>query len=143
MEKDTCLDHLQKQNDELRSSLSKFRDEVIKEFKMSKEFIDLLDENYAAGFKDFRMDAIESFLGVDFDSIKLRTIAESSLLQTSLEDVNIKDDASTLHPAKDGSKFGGNASLPYASLKGFSSCVPKGHWVILLAISLWPLQAES
>lgn len=41
VEMDTRLDHLQKQDDELRSSLSKSRDEVIKEFKMSKEFTDL------------------------------------------------------------------------------------------------------
>ena len=53
---------------------------MIKEFKMSKEFTDLLDENYATSFDDFRMDTIESFLGVDFDSIKLRIIVESSLL---------------------------------------------------------------
>ena len=109
MEMDTRLDHLHKQNDKLRSSLSKFRDEVIKEFKMSQEFTDLLDENYAAGFEDFCMDAIESFPRVDFDSIKLRTVVESSLLQMSLEDVNIEDDVSTPHPAQDGSKFGSNA----------------------------------
>ena len=53
---------------------------MIKEFKTSKEFIDLLDQNYAAGFEDFCMDAIESFPRVDFDSIKLYTVAESSLL---------------------------------------------------------------
>lgn len=76
---------------------------------MSKEFADLLDENYVASFEDFRMDAIESFPEADFDSIKLCTTTESSLLQTNLEDVNIKDDASTPHPAKDGPKFGGNA----------------------------------
>ena len=80
VEKYIHLDHLQKQNDKLRSFLSKTRDEVIKEFKMSKEFTDLLDENYATGLDDFRMDTIESFLGVDFDSIKLRIIVESSLL---------------------------------------------------------------
>ena len=80
VEKYIHLDHLQKQNDKLRSFLSKTRDEVIKEFKMSKEFTDLLDENYATGLNDFRMDTIESFLGVDFDSIKLRIIVESSLL---------------------------------------------------------------
>ena len=92
VEKDTRLDHLQKQNDELRSSLSKSKDEVIKEFKMSKEFTDLLDENYAAGFENFHMDTHQSFPGVDFDSIKLRTAAESSLLQTSSKDINIEDD---------------------------------------------------
>ena len=82
---------------------------MIKEFKTSKEFTDLLDENYAVGFEDFHMNTIESFPGVDFDSIKFRTVAESSLLQTSLKDLNIKDDASTSHPVKDGSKSGGNA----------------------------------
>ena len=71
---------------------------------MSKEFTDLLDENYATGLDDFCMDTIESFLGVDFDSIKLRIIVESSLLQMSSNDMNIKDDASTPHPVKDGSK---------------------------------------
>lgn len=47
------------------------------------------------------MDAVEAFPGVDFDSIKLPTIAESSLLQTSSEDVNIEDYTSTPHPTKD------------------------------------------
>ena len=55
------------------------------------------------------MDAIESFPGVDFDSIKLRIVAKSSLLQTSLEDVDIEDDAFTPHPTQDGLNFGGNA----------------------------------
>ena len=72
--------------------MSKSKDEVIKEFKTPKEFTDLLDENYAVGFKDFHMDAYESFPRVDFDSIKLCTVAKSSLLQTSSEDVNIEDD---------------------------------------------------
>ena len=63
VEKDTHLDHLQKQNDELKSSLSKSRDEVIREFKTSKAYTHLLDENYAVGFEYFRMDALESFLG--------------------------------------------------------------------------------
>lgn len=109
VETDTSLDHFQKQNDELRPTLSRSRDKVIRKFKTSKEFTDLLDENYVAGFEDFCMDAIESFPKVDFDSIRLRTTTENSLLQTNLEDVNIKDDASTPHPAKDGPKFGGNA----------------------------------
>jgi len=40
VEKDTRLDHLQKQNEELRSSSSQAKDEVIREFKLSKAFID-------------------------------------------------------------------------------------------------------
>jgi len=107
--KDTLLDHLQKQNEELRSSLSQSKDEAIKDFKSSKEFIDLCDANYVASFEDFRMDALELFPEVDFDHIKLRTAAESSLLQTISGDLNIKDDASTPLPTKDGSKSCGDA----------------------------------
>lgn len=83
VEKDTRLNHLQKQNDELQFSLSKSEDEVIKELKTFNEFTDLLDKNCFVGFEDFCMDTIEAFPRVDFDSIKLPTIAKSSLLQTS------------------------------------------------------------
>jgi len=41
------------------------------------------------------MDVIEHFPRVDFSPIKLRIVVESSLLQTSFEDLNVKDDAST------------------------------------------------
>ena len=69
----------------------------IAEFKASKQFTDLLDTNYAAGFEDFRMEAMEKFSEVDFSSIKLNLggATTSSLLQTSLEDINIEDDATT------------------------------------------------
>jgi len=70
--------------------LSKARDNDIKEFKKSSEFIDLLDKNYVVGFEDFCLDAFKVFPRVDFDSIKLPIAVGSSLLQTSLEDVNIK-----------------------------------------------------
>ncbi|XP_050292478.1 uncharacterized protein LOC126733284 [Quercus robur] len=99
VEKDSRLDHLQAKNDELSTSLSKAKDDAIAEFKASKDFTDLLDRNYAAGFEDFRMDAVENFPEVDFNSIKLNlNAATSSLLQTSSEDVNIEDDASTQPP---------------------------------------------
>ena len=69
---------------------------------MSKQFTDLLDKNYIAGFEDFRLDAIENFPNLDFNSIKLNLgAATSSLIQTSSEDVNIEDDASTLPPPDD------------------------------------------
>ena len=109
VEKDTYVDHLQKQNEELRSSLSQAKDEVIKEFKSSKAFTDLLDTNYATGFEDFSMDTLELFLEMNFDYIKLHTTAESSSFQTSSKDLNVEDEASTHFPAKDNSKFGGNA----------------------------------
>ena len=66
VENDTRLDHLQKQNEDLRSSSEWAKDKVIKEFKSSKAYTDLLDTNYAAGFEDFRMDAMEHFPEVDF-----------------------------------------------------------------------------
>ena len=109
VEKDTRLDHLQKKNKELRSSSSQAKDEVIREFKSFKVFIDLLDKHYATGFEDFPMDALELFLEMNFDSIKLRTVVKSSLLQIGSEDLNVEDDASTPFPTKDGSKSGGNA----------------------------------
>ena len=107
VEKDTHLDHLQKRSDELCSSLGKAKEEAIKEFRASSVFTELSYKNYAAGFDDFCMDAIESFPRVDFDSIKLPTMTESSLLQTSSKDVNIDNDASTPHPMKDNLEFGG------------------------------------
>ncbi|XP_023921479.1 uncharacterized protein LOC112032943 [Quercus suber] len=103
VEKDTRLDHLQKKNDELSSLLSQAREDAVKEFRASKNCTDLLDTNYAAGFEDFRMEAMENFPEVDFSSIKLNlgAAATSSLLQTGSEDVNIEDDASTLPPQDD------------------------------------------
>ena len=70
------------------------------EFRTSKQFTDLLDNNYGAGFEDFRMDTTKNFLEVDFSSIKLNLGVASSLLQTSSEDVNIEDDATT-QPTQD------------------------------------------
>ena len=94
VEKDTQLDHLQKQNEELRSSYEQAKDEVIKEFKLSKAYIDLLDTNYAAGFEDFRMDMMERFSEVDFPLLSLilvlqvlysRRVLKMSTLKTMLQ----------------------------------------------------------
>ena len=97
IEKDTCLDHFQKRNNELSALLKKAKDNAVAEFKVSKQYIDLLDTNYATGFEHFRMDAVENFPNIDFSSIKLNHAGAptSSLLQTSSEDVNIEDDATT------------------------------------------------
>ena len=74
------------------------------EFKSSNEYTKLLDANYATGFEDFRMEAMENFPEVDFGSIKLNlAAATSSLLQVSSEDANVKDNATTL-PSKDDPK---------------------------------------
>ena len=99
LEKDTRIDHLQKMNDELNARLSKAKEDAVAEFKSSKVYIDTMDRNYAAGFEDFIMDAIENFPEVDFSSIKLNlAAATSSLLQTSSNDINVEDDASTQPP---------------------------------------------
>ena len=102
LEKDTHLDHLQKRNNELNALLEKAKGDAVAEFQASKQFTDLLDKNYAARFEDFRLDAAENFPNLDFNAIKLNLgAATSSLLQTSSEDVNIEDDASTLPPPAD------------------------------------------
>ncbi|XP_075643692.1 uncharacterized protein LOC142614931 [Castanea sativa] len=99
IEKDTCLDHFQKRNDELSTLLKDAKKVAEEEFKASSQFTDLLDGNYAAGFEDFRMEAIEHFPKVDFSLVKIQLGGSaSSLLQTSSEDVNIEDDATTKPP---------------------------------------------
>ena len=95
VEKDIRLDYLKKRNDGLSTLLNKAKEGAVVEFRASKQFTDLLDTNYTTGFEDFYMDAMENFLEVDFSSIKLNLGAASSLLQTSSEDVNIEDDATT------------------------------------------------
>ena len=103
LENDTRLDHLQKKNNELSALLEKAKEDAVAEFQASKQFTDLLDKNYAVGFEDFRLDAVKNFPNLDFSTIKLNLCAAtSSLLQTSLEDVNIEDYANILPPpAKD------------------------------------------
>ena len=82
--------------------LEKAKGDAVVEFQASKQFTDLLDKNCIAGFEDFRLDAAENFPNLDFSAIKLNLgAATSSLIQISLEDVNIKDDASTLPPPAD------------------------------------------
>ena len=80
VEKDTRLDHLQKRNEELHVLLEKTQGDVVKDFRAFSEFTNLLDKNYAAGFEDFRMDAMKRFPNVDFNPIKLNIGAASSLL---------------------------------------------------------------
>ena len=80
LEKDTRLDHLQKRNNELSTLLEKAKGDAVAEFQESKQFTDLLDKNYAAGFEDFRLDAAENFPNLDFSSIKLNLSAVTSSL---------------------------------------------------------------
>ena len=81
LEKDTRLDHLQKRNNELSVLLEKAKGDTIAEFQVSKQFTDLLDNNYVASFEDFKLDAAENFPNLDFSSIKLNLgTATSSLI---------------------------------------------------------------
>ena len=80
LEKDTRIDHLQKMNDKLSTCLSKEKEDAVAEFKSSKVYTDVLGRNYAAGFEDFRMDAIKNFPEVDFSSIKLNLATATSSL---------------------------------------------------------------
>ena len=85
------------------SSLEKARGEAVAAFKKSDEHKKALDSHYAVGYEDFRADAKETYPELDFDSFKLPLAIESSLLQTSSEDVNILDDT-TNEVTQDGSK---------------------------------------
>ena len=99
VEKDTHLDHLQKKNDELSTLLSQAKEDVVAEFKASKEFKNLMDHNYAVDFEDFRMAVVDNFPKVDFSFIKLNlATATNSLVQIGSEDVNIEDNATTKLP---------------------------------------------
>ena len=97
-EKDFHLEELQKKYDKQGALLSKAKEDAVAEFKASKQYTDILDTNYAAGFEDFRMDTTEKFPNVDFSSIilNLNATATSSLLHAGSEDANIEDDATTL-----------------------------------------------
>ena len=95
LEKDTLIVHLEGQVFEFTSSLEKAHEEVIAAFKKSDEYKNRLDSHYAAGYEDFRADAKEAYLDLDFNSFKLPLATESSLLQTSSKDINIMDDANT------------------------------------------------
>ena len=95
LEKDSRIVHLEGQVVEFTSSLQKAREEFIAAFKRSDEYKNRLDSHYAAGYEDFRVDAKEAYPDLDFSSFKLPLATESSLLQTSSEDVNIMDDANT------------------------------------------------
>ena len=95
LEKDTRIIHLEGQVLEFASSLEKAREEAIAAIKKSDEYKNRLDSHYAAGYEDFSADAKEAYPDLDFNSFKLPLATESSLLQTSSEDVNIMDDANT------------------------------------------------
>ena len=104
IKKDTRIVYLEGQV----SGFVKAREEAIVSFKKSDEYKSHLDSYYAAGYEDFHVDAKETFPDLDFDSFKLPLANESSMLQTSSEDVNVMDDASN-EVIQGDPKSGGNA----------------------------------
>ena len=76
-------------------SMKKAQKEAVVAFIKSNEFKNLLDHHYAVGYEDFHSDTKEAYLEMDFNSLRIPTAIESSLLPTSSEDVNVMDDAST------------------------------------------------
>ena len=108
IEKDTRIVYLEGQVSGFVSSLEKAREEAIVSFKKSNVYKSRLDSHYAAGYEDFRADAKETFPDLDFDSFKLPLATESSMLQTSFEDINVMDDASN-EVIQGDPKSGGNA----------------------------------
>ena len=93
VENETRIVHLEGQISAFNSSLEKAREEAVATFKKSDEYKNRLDNHYAAGYEDFRVDAKEAFPDLDFDSLKIPLATESSLLPTSSKDVNVVDDA--------------------------------------------------
>ena len=94
IEKDIRIVYLEGQVSGFVSSLEKACEEAIASFKKSDEYKSRLDSHYVAGYEDFCADAKETFPDLDFDYFKLLLATESSMLQTSSEDVNIMDNAS-------------------------------------------------
>ena len=94
IEKDTRIVYLEGQVSRFVLSLEKAHEEAIASFKKFDEYKSRLDIRYAAGYEDFRANAKETFPDLDFDSFKLPLATESSMLQTSSEDVNVMDNAS-------------------------------------------------
>ena len=108
IEKDTRIIYLEGRVSGFVSSLEKAREEAIASFKKSNEHKSRLNSHYAAGYEDFHADAKETFPDLDFDSFKLPLATESSMLQTSSEDINVIDDASN-EVIQGDPKSGGNA----------------------------------
>ena len=75
--------------------MEKAKKEAIATFMKSSDYIDRLDQYYAVGYEDFHFDDKEAYLEMDFNSFKIPTATENSLLLTSSQDVNVMDNTST------------------------------------------------
>ena len=81
IEKETCINHFEVKCQELTLSLENAKKEAIATFVKSDDFTNCLDQHYVAGYEDFRSDTKEAYLGMNFDSFKVPTATESTLLQ--------------------------------------------------------------
>jgi len=80
IEKETRINHLEVKCQGFTSSLENTKKEAIATFMKSNDFTNCLDQHYVAGYEDFRSDAKEAYLEMDFDFFKVPIAAESSLL---------------------------------------------------------------
>ena len=83
IEKETHITHLEVKVQEFTSSMEKAQKEAVTAFIRLNEFKTRLDRHYATGYEDFRFDAKEAYLEVDFDSFMIPTTTDSSLLPAS------------------------------------------------------------
>ena len=115
IEKETHITHLERKVLGLTLSMEKAQKEAIATFMKSDKFKNRLDRHYVASYEDFRADAKETYLEMDFDFFKIPTATKRSLLPTRSEDVNVVDNASaetakdTTDSSKDDPKSGGDA----------------------------------
>ena len=115
IEKETCITHLEVKVQEFTSSMEKAQKEAVAAFMKSNEFKNRLDRHYAVGYEDFHSNAKEAYPEMDFDSFKISTATESSLLLMSSKDINVMDDTSieptqdATDASKDDPKSGGDA----------------------------------
>ena len=94
-EQETHITHLEVKVQGFTSSMEKAHKESVATFMKSNKFKNHLDRHYAASSEDFRSDAKEAYPEMDFDSFKIPTATENSLLLTSSQDINVMDDTST------------------------------------------------
>ena len=80
IKKETCINHLEVKCQGFTSSLESAKKEAIATFMKSNDFTNRLDQHYVAGYEDFSSDTKEAYLEMDFDSFKVPTAVESSLL---------------------------------------------------------------
>ena len=80
VEKDTRLDHLQKEATSSAPFLKRLEEQLLGSSRRPVSSLTFWTRTTLWGFEDFHMDAIEHFLEVDFSPIKLCIDVESSFL---------------------------------------------------------------